>query len=140
MDNHDQVSHTIDLSDLLSPNDDDTIYISNNMFPDSNIGAATCPNVWTTSSGSSGTWTFDSLSIITPSSGKLTLEGEDADIEINGRSLMQILDGIEQRLGLLKTHESMEAEWHELRAIGDQYREKLCEIEEKNKMWQTLKG
>jgi hypothetical protein len=67
------------------------------------------------------------------------LEGEDADIEINGRSLMGILDGIEQRLGLLKTHEAMESEWEELRAIGDQYRAKLAEIESKVRMWETLK-
>jgi len=94
---------------------------------------------WTTT-GTSGSWILDDTTLTeTRPSGKLTLQGEDADIEINGRSLMQILDGIEQRLGLLKTHESMEAEWAELRAIGDQYRAKLAEIENKVKMWDTLK-
>ena len=95
--------------------------------------------VWTT--GTNGlTWQTDDHDFTnTRPSGKLTLQGEDADIEINGRSLMQILDGIEQRLGLLKIQEDMEAEWEELRAIGDQYRAKLAEIENKTKMWDTLK-
>lgn len=95
--------------------------------------------VWTT--GTNGlTWQTDDhdFTNIRPS-GKLTLKGEEADIEINGRSLMGILDGIEQRLGLLKTHEAMESEWEELRAIGDQYRAKLSEIENKVRMWDTLK-
>ncbi len=91
---------------------------------------------WTTT----GSWILDDTTLTdTRPTGKLKIEGEDADIEINGRSLMGILDGIEQRLGLLKTHESMEAEWEELRAIGDQYRAKLAEIENKVRMWDTLK-
>ncbi len=86
------------------------------------------------------TWTFQDLNITYPSSGKITLQGDDADIEINGRSLMQILDGLEQRLGLLKCREDLESDWSELKALGDQYRAKLAEIENKNKMWNTLKS
>jgi hypothetical protein len=91
--------------------------------------------------GPSDTWTLtDSWSWQNaPQSGKITLDGNDADIEINGRSLMQILDGLEQRLGLLKCREDLEEDWSELRALGDQYRAKLAEIENKNKMWDTLK-
>ncbi len=94
---------------------------------------------WT--AGTNGlTWQTDDFNITDARpSGKLTLQGEDADIEINGRSLMEILDGIEQRLGLLKMQEDMEQQWAELRAIGDQYRAKLAEIENKTKMWDTLK-
>lgn len=94
---------------------------------------------WT--AGTNGlTWQTDDFNITDARpSGKLTLQGEDADIEINGRSLIQILDSIEQRLGLLKMHEAMEQQWEELRAIGDQYRTKLAEIENKVRMWDTLK-
>jgi hypothetical protein len=52
---------------------------------------------------------------------------------------MQILDGIESRLGLLHTREDLENEWSELRALGDRYREMVRNIEEKSKMWDTLK-
>lgn len=93
------------------------------------------PNTWSTSP----TWTISDVDLTSPPSGKLKLEGEDADIEINGRSLMEVLDSIEQRLGLLKCREDLEKDWHELREFGDQYRAKLAEIEEKQKMWSTLK-
>ena len=75
-----------------------------------------------------------------PTNGKINLDGKDADIEINGRSLMQILDGLEQRLGLLKCREDLESNWSELKALGDQYRAMVKDIEEKTKMWNTLKS
>ena len=90
--------------------------------------------------GPSGTWTLSDSWQNAPQSGKITLDGENADIEINGRSLMQILDGLEQRLGLLKCREDLESDWSDLKALGDQYRAKLAEIENKNKMWDTLKS
>lgn len=96
------------------------------------------PNTWTTT-GTSGSWTISDSQLTSPNSGKLRLEGENADIEINGRSLSQVLDSIEQRLGLLKCREDLESEWEELKALGDQYRAKLAEIEDKQKMWNTLK-
>lgn len=97
------------------------------------------PNNWTTT-GTSGSWILDDTTLSdTRPSGKLTLQGEDADIEINGRSLMQILDSIEQRLGLLKCREDLETEWTELKSLGDQYRAMVKNIEEKTKMWETLK-
>jgi hypothetical protein len=52
---------------------------------------------------------------------------------------MGILDSIEQRLGLLKCREDLETEWSELRSLGDQYRAMVKNIEEKTKMWETLK-
>ncbi len=86
------------------------------------------------------TWTFQESKIISPLSGKISLNGDDADIEINGRSLMQILDGLEQRLGLLKCREDLESDWSELKALGDQYRAMVKSIEEKTRMWNTLKS
>ena len=83
-------------------------------------------------------WTFSDLSIPLQKS-KITLDGEDADIEINGRSLMQILEGLEQRLGLLKCREDLESDWSELKALGDQYRAMVKDIEEKTKIWNMLK-
>jgi len=86
------------------------------------------------------TWTFSDSNITSPWSGKISLNGDDADIEINGRSLMQILDGLEQRLGLLKCREDLEGQWSELKALGDQYRAMVKSIEEKTLMWNTLKS
>ena len=93
---------------------------------------------WTTT-GTSGSWTITDTDLVSPSSAKIQLNGEDADIMIGEKSLMQILDGIEQRLGLLKCREDLESEWEELKALGDQYRALVKNIEEKSKMWETLK-
>lgn len=71
---------------------------------------------------------------------KLSLQGNDADIEINGQSLMKTLQSLQQRLGWLQPNAQLEAEWDELRALGERYREleKICE--EKSKAWQCLKN
>ena len=91
--------------------------------------------------GSGTTWTLtDSWQNAPQKNGKITLDGDDADIEINGRSLMQILDGLEQRLGLLKCREDLESDWSELKALGDQYRAMVKDIEAKTQMWNTLKS
>ncbi len=89
--------------------------------------------------GSGTTWTLSDSWQNSPQSGKITLDGDNADIEINGRSLMQILDGLEQRLGLLKCREDLEADWSELKILGDQYRAMVKSIEEKIKIWDVLK-
>jgi hypothetical protein len=102
----------------------------------SNISIA--PSIWTTT-GTSGHWTITESDLISPNSGQLQLNGEDADIRIGEKSLMQILDGIEQRLGLLQLRPDLEREWEDLKALGDQYRELVKNIEEKSKMWETLK-
>ena len=90
--------------------------------------------------GSGTTWTLTDAYLNSSQNSKITLDGEDADIEINGRSLMQILDGLEQRLGLLKCREDLESNWSELKALGDQYRAMVKDIEEKTQMWNTLKS
>lgn len=105
---------------------------------DSNYGAVP-PVTITNMPGPSGTWTLTDSWQNAPQSGKITLDGDDADIEINGRSLMQILDGLEQRLGLLKCREDLESDWSELKVLGDQYRAMVKKIEEKSKIWEALK-
>jgi hypothetical protein len=110
--------------------------------PPNNISTISIsPTVWTTNNtGTSGQWLINDTSLTAPTSAKIALKGEDADIEINGRSLMQILDGLEQRLGLLKCREDLESDWSELKALGDQYRAMVKNIEEKTQMWNTLKS
>ena len=140
MDSYTADTYTVDLSTLSSTGM--TWDANYGAIPPNNIGTiSVSPTVWTTTgTGTSGQWTITDSDLISPSSAKIQLNGENADIEINGRSLMQILDGLEQRLGLLKCREDLESDWSELRTLGDQYRAKLAEIENKNKMWDTLKS
>jgi hypothetical protein len=71
--------------------------------------------------------------------GQLHLEGDDADININGESLMATLRSLEQRLNILRPNTELEAEWDQLRELGDQYRQLETELMEKQKMWNRLK-
>ena len=72
-------------------------------------------------------------------SGKITLSGEDADIVVNGVSLMDKLDAIAERLNILDVNQELEAEWDQLRELGERYRELEQELKEKSAMWKTLK-
>ena len=71
--------------------------------------------------------------------GKLVLEGADADIEINGESLVATLRGIQERLNILQPNTKLEQEWDQLRALGEQYRQLEKQLEEKSRMWSALK-
>ena len=72
------------------------------------------------------------------SSGKISLRGDNADIDVNGVSLMDTLKDIQDRLSMLCPDPEMEAEWDELRAIRDQYEAKLKECQEKSRAWKAL--
>lgn len=73
-------------------------------------------------------------------SGKLSIHGEDADIEVNGRSLMDAIAALEERLNILVPNPDLEAEWDELRELGERYRELEKKCIEKGQMWKKLKS
>ncbi len=72
------------------------------------------------------------------SSAKISLKGEDADIEVNGESLMGMIKNIQESLNILCPDPRMEAEWDELRELREKYDAKLAECREKSRMWKTL--
>jgi hypothetical protein len=72
--------------------------------------------------------------------GRISLTGEDADIEINGESIVGMLRDIRDQLAILKVSEEMEAEWHELRELRQQYEAKLEECRSKSEVWKTLRN
>ena len=74
------------------------------------------------------------------SSPKLRLDGEGADIEVNGESLVGMIRKIEQRLNILHPNTELEAEWEELRALGEQYRKLEQHIKDKQATWDKLKA
>ena len=101
------------------------------------IGSVTwSPNTWTTSD----TFTIASPHTKINQGGKLQLHGENADIEINGKSLVAMLERIEQRINLLTVNAELEAEWEELRELGDQYRALEQRIRDKMETWSKLKA
>ena len=71
-------------------------------------------------------------------SAKIKLDGNDADIEINGESLVGMLKSIQERMNILTVNTKLESEWEELRALGDQYRALEKHILEKQATWDRL--
>jgi hypothetical protein len=63
----------------------------------------------------------------------------DSDITVKGRSLTEFMESVEQRLNILRPNPVLEAEWDQLRALGEQYRELEKQLTEKSQMWATLK-
>ena len=71
---------------------------------------------------------------------KIKLDGEDADIEINGVSLWKTMQEIANRLNILHVNPELEVEWTELRELGEQYRELEQQIKDKQATWNRLKA
>ena len=88
---------------------------------------------------STAEWPFTVPGQITQLSGKLSLSGEDADIEINGESVVSMLKEIRDRLNILQVSKDMEAEWDELRELRERYEAKLAECKAKSDAWAALK-
>jgi hypothetical protein len=127
---------TIDLTDLNNNYSASGMYtwdstLTNTMSSSITI-SPTYPNV-------SPSWTFSDLSITSPPSGRITLTGDDADIEINGESVVGILKEIRDRLSIIQVSDEMEKEWDELRNLREQYEAKLAECREKSRAWNALK-
>ena len=109
------------------------------------LGFGAVPNVHLNGSISAGSYPYTitaGTGISTPwtSSPKIQLNGEGADIEVNGWSLIESIKKIEQRLNILHPNEKLEAEWAELRALGDRYRELEQHIRDKQATWDKLKA
>lgn len=96
------------------------------------IGAGS-PYTITSGTGISNPWA-------TSAAPKIRLDGEGADIEVNGLSLMDMIGKIEERLNILHPNEKLETEWEELRALGEQYRKLEQHIKDKQATWDKLKA
>mgnify|MGYP000397210034 FL=1 len=68
----------------------------------------------------------------------MRISGDDADIEINGVSLKQTLEDIQQRMAILQPNPELEKEFKELREIRQQYIKLERNLLEKKEMWETL--
>ena len=87
------------------------------------------PNVsspWATSTGTN-----------TQMAGRLNLTGENADLIINGISLMEVL---QDRLNIMVPNPQLEKEWEQLKKLGDKYRKLEKKLKEQGEMWSKLKA
>ena len=98
---------------------------------------------WTTTTApwiTSGTGISLDPSWANGTSSKIKLDGKDADIEINGESLVGMLKSIQERMNILTVNTKLESEWEELKALGDQYRALEKHILAKQATWDRLKA
>jgi hypothetical protein len=98
--------------------------------PTYTVGAAT----WQNSSISNPT-----ADTLINAGGQIEIRGDKADVVINGVSLKETLEGIQDRLNILRPNPALEAEWDQLQELGEQYRKLEAELSEKQRMWSTLR-
>ena len=134
---------TIDVNQTWVDGHGDAFSISPGQWDTMNISStASVTAPYTITAGptyASPSWSFSDLSITSQPSGKIQLEGENSDIEINGESIVGMLREIRDRLNILQVSKEMEQEWDELRVLREQYEAKLAECREKSTIWKALK-
>ena len=127
---------TITLSDLSYSSTMHTsgTYAVPNVSLTAGTGATYSPYTFSAGTGiNTGLWT-------TNTSAKIQLEGKGADIEVNGWSLIDAIQKIEERLNILQPNTELETEWEELRVLGEQYRKLEQQIKDKQATWDRLKA
>lgn len=98
----------------------------------------TYPNtVWTTNT-TGNPWKDTNTSI--DQAGMISLRGEKADVDINGKSLKRWMEKVEERLNILTPNPELESEWDELRKLGERYRKLEKKCKEKAEVWKKLKS
>lgn len=127
---------TITLSSLSDTIDLSSLTVSSITSPYTVTGAVGTSNMWTTGSNTAPWATFNPTSV----SPKIKLDGEGADIEVNGWSLVDAVKRIEERLGLYQPNPELEKEWEDLRALGEQYRQLEQHIKDKQATFDRLKA
>jgi hypothetical protein len=130
----------VDLSSLTAS---DTITLSSVTHPYTHtgaIGAGFSNTVYTTSMGAGGNVPWMTSTLGQMSAPKIQLNGEGADVTVNGWSLVDAVKRIEERLGLFQPNPELESEWSELHELGEQYRKLEQHIKDKQATFDRLKA
>jgi hypothetical protein len=126
---------SINLSDIFKTDNSNVQPYTWNTLSPSSVGGVTL------SAGSGlnyqSPYTFSNTTGI---SGKIELNGDNADITVNGVSLVDMLATIQDRLNILTPNLKMEQEWDQLRELGEQYRALEIKLKEQGDMWAKLKA
>lgn len=106
---------------MLHPFNHNQVYYANNTAPYTNI---------------------HNSNITYPISPAISVEGDatfKGDIKIKGKSLIDALEKIEEKLAILHPNLELEEKWENLRGLRKMYMDLEKEIIEKEKMWDMLK-
>jgi hypothetical protein len=104
------------------------------------IGNGGTGHVWTTNTTGAGTYRINDSAAVLSAGGRMELKGDGADLTINGKSLKDWMDKVEERLNILTPNPELEKEWDELRRLGERYRKLEKKCKEKAEVWKKLKA
>lgn len=97
--------------------------------------------VWTTAVPGTGiNWSHSAVGATIKPSATISLRGENADIDLNGKSMRDWMEKVEERLNILTPNPELEKEWDELRKLGEKYRKLEKKCKEKAEVWKKLKS
>ena len=88
--------------------------------------------------GAGTNWVTTASANLWSSQGKIEIT--DKDIKLDGWSLRETLQTINERLAVLQPNPALEKEFDELRACADRYRELEKKFLDQKVMWETLKN
>jgi len=122
-----------------------TINTSSGGYTIGNGGTGSSPNtVWTTNTTATGSFTispnYSAVGSQLDQNGRMSLRGDKADLDINGKSLKDWMEKVEERLNILTPNPELEQEWDELRRLGERYRKLEKKCKEKAEVWKKLKA
>ena len=96
--------------------------------------------VWTTNT-TAGQFSFTGQNVLNVQpSNTVRIQGEDADLLINEKSLKTWMEKVEERLNILTPNPELEKEWDQLRRLGERYRKLEKKCQEQSDMWKKLKS
>lgn len=85
------------------------------------------------------TTTGTNPAMVVSQSGSIDIQGENADIKMNGKSMKAWMEAVEERLNILTPNPELEKDWDDLRRLGERYRKLEQKCKEKARMWEALK-
>jgi hypothetical protein len=95
--------------------------------------------VWTTTAVPGTGINWSAVGAVQPSA-TISLKGKDADIDIDGKSLVKWMEAMEERMNWMQPNTELEKEWDELKELGNQYRKLEAQCRDKAAMWNKLKS
>jgi hypothetical protein len=108
------------------------------VVPDYGVAIANGGTGYTyTTTGTSGSpWISTGANV---QSSTIEIQGENADIKMNGKSMKAWMEKVEERLNILTPNPELEKDWDDLRRLGNRYRALERKCREKAQMWEALK-
>jgi len=114
--------------------------IANSIYGQSLIYTTSTTN--NTNPNSTLVWGTEAIAPSNLTNRQLVVEGDSefkGDVKIKGKSLLDKLESIEDRLAILHPNPELEEKWENLRGLRKMYMDLEKEILEQEKMWAILK-